>query len=112
MQGVLVPAGTPQPIVDLLQSEIARIIALPEVKDKLLAIGLEPSGMSRPRRRLYQSRHRQVEEGDRGREDPAHRRLSGWQSLLVMRGQKRVEDAAGHNAMTVIAATSVGVLPG
>ena len=46
MQGVLVPAGTPQPIVDLLQSEIARIIALPEVKDKLLAIGLEPSGMS------------------------------------------------------------------
>jgi tripartite-type tricarboxylate transporter receptor subunit TctC len=46
MQGVLVPAGTPQPIVELLQSEIARIIALPEVKDKLLAIGLEPSGMS------------------------------------------------------------------
>jgi tripartite-type tricarboxylate transporter receptor subunit TctC len=46
MQGVLVPAGTPQPIVDLLQSEIARIVALPEVKDKLLAIGLEPDGMS------------------------------------------------------------------
>ena len=46
MQGVLVPAGTPQPIVDLLQSEIACVIALPEVKDKLLAIGLEPSGMS------------------------------------------------------------------
>ena len=46
MQGVLVPAGTPQPIVDLLQSEIARIVALPDVKDKLLATGLEPSGMS------------------------------------------------------------------
>jgi tripartite-type tricarboxylate transporter receptor subunit TctC len=46
MQGVLVPAGTPKPIVDLLQSEMARIVALPEVKDKLLAIGLEPSGMS------------------------------------------------------------------
>ena len=46
MQGVLVPAGTPQPIVDLLQSEIARIVALPEVKDKLLVQGLEPSGMS------------------------------------------------------------------
>ena len=46
MQGVLVPAGTPKPIVDLLQSEIARIVALPEVKDKLLAIGLEPDGMS------------------------------------------------------------------
>ena len=46
MQGVLVPAGTPQPIVNLLQSEIARIVALPEVKDKLLVQGLEPSGMS------------------------------------------------------------------
>jgi tripartite-type tricarboxylate transporter receptor subunit TctC len=46
MQGVLVPAGTPAAIVDLLQSEIARIIGLPDVKEKLLAIGLEPSGMS------------------------------------------------------------------
>jgi tripartite-type tricarboxylate transporter receptor subunit TctC len=46
MQGVLLPAGTPKPIVDLLQAEIARIVHLPEVKDKLLAIGLEPDGMS------------------------------------------------------------------
>jgi tripartite-type tricarboxylate transporter receptor subunit TctC len=46
MQGVLLPAGTPKPIVDLLQKEIARIINLPDVKDKLLAIGLEPDGMS------------------------------------------------------------------
>src|SRR5262249_37415947 len=30
MQGVLVPAGTPAAIVDLLQSEIARIIGLPD----------------------------------------------------------------------------------
>ena len=45
MQGVLVPAGTPKPIVDLLQSEIARIIALPDVKAKMLAIGLETGGM-------------------------------------------------------------------
>jgi tripartite-type tricarboxylate transporter receptor subunit TctC len=40
------PAGTPTSIVDLLQTEIARIINLPDVKDKLLAIGLEPDGMS------------------------------------------------------------------
>src|SRR5262245_65861930 len=46
MQGVLVPAGTPKPIVDLLQTEIARIVSLPDVKEKMLAIGLEPSGMS------------------------------------------------------------------
>jgi len=46
MQGVLVPAGTPKPIIDLLQAEIARIVHLPDVKDKMLAIGLEPDGMS------------------------------------------------------------------
>jgi tripartite-type tricarboxylate transporter receptor subunit TctC len=46
MQGVLVPAGTPKPIVDLLQAEIARIVQLPDVKARLLAIGLEPHGMS------------------------------------------------------------------
>src|SRR5262249_51938421 len=45
-RGCRVPAGTPQPIVDLLQAEMARIVSLPEVKDKLLAICLEPSGMS------------------------------------------------------------------
>jgi tripartite-type tricarboxylate transporter receptor subunit TctC len=46
MQGVLLPAATPRPIVDLLWTEIARIINLPDVKDKLLAVGLEPDGMS------------------------------------------------------------------
>jgi tripartite-type tricarboxylate transporter receptor subunit TctC len=46
MQGVLVPAGTPRPIVDLLQTEIARIVNLPDVRDKMLAMGLEPDGMS------------------------------------------------------------------
>jgi tripartite-type tricarboxylate transporter receptor subunit TctC len=46
MQGVLVAAGTPKPIVDLLQTEIARIVQLPDVNARLLAIGLEPAGMS------------------------------------------------------------------
>ncbi len=46
MQGVLVPAGTPRPIVELLQTEIARIVNLPDVRDKMLAMGLEPDGMS------------------------------------------------------------------
>jgi tripartite-type tricarboxylate transporter receptor subunit TctC len=45
MQGVLVPAGTPKAIVDLLQTEIARIVNLPDVKEKMLAMGLEPNGM-------------------------------------------------------------------
>jgi tripartite-type tricarboxylate transporter receptor subunit TctC len=46
MAGVFVPAGTPQPIIDLLQRHIAQIIALPDVKEKLAAIGVEPGGMS------------------------------------------------------------------
>ena len=41
-QGILAPAGTPRPIIDLLHREIARIIASPDVKQKMLAIGFEP----------------------------------------------------------------------
>ena len=40
--GVLVPAATPKPIVDLLQRQIARIVALPDVKERLDALGFTP----------------------------------------------------------------------
>jgi tripartite-type tricarboxylate transporter receptor subunit TctC len=40
--GAVVPGATPKPIVDLLQSQIARIVALPDVKDKLDALGFAP----------------------------------------------------------------------
>lgn len=46
MQGVLAPAGTPKEIVDLLQREIATILGLPDVKDRVLALGFEPSGIT------------------------------------------------------------------
>jgi tripartite-type tricarboxylate transporter receptor subunit TctC len=46
MQGVLVPAGTPKEIVNLLQREIAAILALPDVKERILALGFEPSGIT------------------------------------------------------------------
>jgi tripartite-type tricarboxylate transporter receptor subunit TctC len=46
MQGVFVPAATPKPVVELLQREIARIVALPDVKEKMEATGLEIGGMS------------------------------------------------------------------
>ena len=46
MQGVLAPAGTPKEIVQLLQREIATILGLPDVKEKVLGLGFEPSGMS------------------------------------------------------------------
>ena len=42
MQGVLAPAGTPQEIVDLLQREIAAILATPDIKERVLALGFEP----------------------------------------------------------------------
>jgi tripartite-type tricarboxylate transporter receptor subunit TctC len=43
-QGILAPAGTPRPIIDLLYREIGRIMASPEVRARMLAIGFEPVG--------------------------------------------------------------------
>ena len=40
--GVLVPAGTPKGVVDVLHREIARIEALPDVKERLDAVGFVP----------------------------------------------------------------------
>ena len=40
--GVLVPAATPKPIVDQLQRQIARIVAVPDVKERLDALGFAP----------------------------------------------------------------------
>jgi tripartite-type tricarboxylate transporter receptor subunit TctC len=41
---VLVPAGTPKEIVALLQREIARLVALPEIRDRMAALGYQPVG--------------------------------------------------------------------
>jgi tripartite-type tricarboxylate transporter receptor subunit TctC len=41
-QGVLAPAGTPKPVVDRLHAEIARITALPDIKERLVALGADP----------------------------------------------------------------------
>ena len=43
--GVLAPAGTPREIVAKLQQEIARILAMRDVQERLLAAGIEPSSM-------------------------------------------------------------------
>jgi len=42
MQAVLVPAGTPQPIVDFLHREIKEIVALPDINERFAVLGLEP----------------------------------------------------------------------
>ena len=44
-QAVFAPAGTPPAIVARLQTEIARILKLPEVQKRFSELGLEPGGM-------------------------------------------------------------------
>lgn len=41
---VLVPAGTPKDIVALLQREIAKLVASPDIKDRMAALGYHPVG--------------------------------------------------------------------
>ena len=41
MQGVFVPAGTPQSVIDLLHKEIVKAMALPDVKAKCKQVGLD-----------------------------------------------------------------------
>jgi len=42
--GLVAPAGTPPDIVNKVQQETLRILALPDVKEKLANIGLIPAG--------------------------------------------------------------------
>jgi tripartite-type tricarboxylate transporter receptor subunit TctC len=41
---VLVPAGTPKEIVALLQEEIAKLLAVPAVRDRMASMGYQPIG--------------------------------------------------------------------
>jgi tripartite-type tricarboxylate transporter receptor subunit TctC len=42
MQGVFFPAGTPREIVERLHREIVRIVALPEIAERLATLGFDP----------------------------------------------------------------------
>lgn len=42
--GILAPAGTPNEIVNRLQGEIAKIVAMPDVKERFASISYEPAG--------------------------------------------------------------------
>ncbi len=46
--GLAAPAGTPQAVQQLLGRELAAIMALPDVKEKMLAAGLEPGFLDAP----------------------------------------------------------------
>ncbi len=44
LQGVLVPAGTPKPVTDLISREIIKIVHEPDVKEKFATLGFDPVG--------------------------------------------------------------------
>jgi tripartite-type tricarboxylate transporter receptor subunit TctC len=44
--GLFAPAGTPRDIVAKMSAEIARVVRLPDVREKLLAMGVDPLGNS------------------------------------------------------------------
>ena len=48
--GVVAPAGTPQPVVTRLSGELMRLMQLPDVRERLLAMGAEP--VAEPAERL------------------------------------------------------------
>jgi len=44
-QAVFAPAGTPQPIIDRLYTEISKYLKTPEIQKRFADMGLDPSGM-------------------------------------------------------------------
>ncbi len=42
--GILVPAGTPQPIVDRLHKEITAVLAEPAIRERFATLGIDPVG--------------------------------------------------------------------
>ena len=42
LTGLVAPAGTPKEIVNLLQREVAKVVATPDVKEKLSTLGFRP----------------------------------------------------------------------
>jgi tripartite-type tricarboxylate transporter receptor subunit TctC len=42
--GVHVPRGTPKPIIERMNAELVKALALPDIQERMAAAGLEPSG--------------------------------------------------------------------
>jgi tripartite-type tricarboxylate transporter receptor subunit TctC len=42
--GICAPGATPRPIVDRIQAEVAKVLKVPEIRDRLLRDGIEPVG--------------------------------------------------------------------
>jgi tripartite-type tricarboxylate transporter receptor subunit TctC len=44
--GLWAPAGTPQDVVDKINADVARVLAMPDVRERLAALCAEPMAMS------------------------------------------------------------------
>lgn len=58
-QTVHAPAGTPRDIVQKLQAEIAKVLQQPDIRQRLDAMGLEPSGMTSEALAAFETRERE-----------------------------------------------------
>ena len=47
-QSVVVPAGTPKEIVTKLHAAINKVLAMPDVRERLIKVGIQPSGSESP----------------------------------------------------------------
>jgi tripartite-type tricarboxylate transporter receptor subunit TctC len=47
-QSIVAPAGTPPDVVTKLHQSISKVLAMPDVRDKLLNAGIEPAGSKSP----------------------------------------------------------------
>ncbi|OOG58162.1 tripartite tricarboxylate transporter substrate binding protein [Polaromonas sp. C04] len=45
-QGIFAPAGTPKPLVERLHNEIAKILKMPEIQDRLKGLGMQPGNLT------------------------------------------------------------------
>jgi tripartite-type tricarboxylate transporter receptor subunit TctC len=41
--GIMAPAGTPRPLIDLLNAEVHRILSLPDVRERFSGLGADPT---------------------------------------------------------------------
>ena len=88
-QGVLVPTGTPRPIIEKLHAAIARVLADPEIQDRMRKGGAIAVSSKSPEdfKAYIDSRNREMGQGDR-----AERRARGLK--LSCDGSSARRDAA------------------
>lgn len=53
-QAIFVPTGTPKSIIDRLHSEVVKILAQPDMQDRLKGFGMQPSAMTTDEVSLFQ----------------------------------------------------------